>query len=261
MTTDTLCEIIDAAHLTKHVQSVFDQRGGIIIAAPPGSLKTSILEYVLDEYPNAFVLSNVNMVTLESFREDMISNRYSTMAFPEFQTLYARDQRTAASVEQTISALVDEGWKRPSFRDPRAGALRSRMLVIGGMTPTFYERHFDGWQRSGFLRRFIVSLFAVTNPELITNAIKDNEKLGLGWNLRKAVTASGIPYNVDTTEANYLHKMLKEQPDDKTPLILLMRIYAVLKWKHGITKAKTILNDFSPTLKRDGGILNLESHV
>jgi hypothetical protein len=260
MHTDTLCEIIDAAHLTKNVQSVFGQRGGLLIVAPPGSLKTSILEYVLDEYPNTFVLSDTNMTQLENFREDMISNRYSTMAFPEFQKVYARDQRTASSVESTIAALVDEGWRRPSFRDPRAGALRSRMLVIAGMTPTFYERHFDAWQRSGFLRRFIVSLFSVENPELITDAIKDNTKLGLNGIPRKAVTANGIPFHIEPPEANFCHKLLKEQPDDKTPLILLMRIFAVLKWKYASSaKAKAIISDFAPSLTRDGGILTLQN--
>jgi hypothetical protein len=258
MTTDTICEIIDAAHSTKYVRSAYDQRGGLLIVAPPGSLKTGIIEYVLDEYPNAFVLSNVNMTSLESFREDMISNRYSTMAFPEFQALYARDQRTAANVEQTIAQLIDEGWRRPSFRDPRAGALKSRMLVVGAMPPTFYENHFNAWQKSGFLRRFIVSMFAVENPELITDAIKENRKLGLNSIRRKAVSAAGIPFNVDAAESNFLHKLLKEQPDDKTPLILMMRIFAVLKWKHGLPTAKKILLDFAPSLKRDGGNLVLE---
>lgn len=258
MTTETLCEIVDAAHLTKHVSdNTFGNRGGLLIVAPPGSLKTSIIEYVLDDYPNAFVLSNVNMNSLDDFREDLISNRYSTMAFPEYQMLYARDQRTAMSVEQTIAMLVDEGWRKPSFRDPRAGALKSRILVVGGMPPHFYERKFDGWQKSGFLRRFVVSLFAVENPELITDAIKENRKLGLNGIMRKAVTANGIPFNVDSTEANFLHKLIKEQPDDKTPLILMMRMFAVLKWKHTPAKAKAIMNDFAPTLKRDGGILVL----
>lgn len=261
MTTDTLCEIIDAAHLTNKVQNVYGQRGGLLVVAHPGSLKTSILEYVLDEYPNTFVLSNVNMPKLDSLRDDMTSNKYATMGFPEFETIYARDQRTAMSVEKTISQLVDEGWRNPSFIDPRAGGLKSRILVVGCMTPSFYESHFNRWQKNGFLRRFIVSIFAVHNPELITNAIKENRKLGLNGIPRKAVTANGIPYNVDNSEANFCHKLLKEQPDDKTPLILFLRIYAVLKWKYNsAAKAKAILQDFAPSLKREGGVLVLEDN-
>jgi len=261
MTTETLCEIIDAAHLTIKVQNVYGQRGGLLLVAHPGSLKTSMLEYVLDEYPNTFVLSNVNLPMLNSLRDEMTSNRYATMAFPEFETIYARDQRTAMSVEKTITQLVDEGWRNPSFVDPRAGALKSRMLVVGCLTPSFYEHHFNRWQKNGFLRRFIVSLFGVQNPELITDAIKENRKLGLNGIPRRPVTANGIPYNVDASEANFCHKLLREQPDDKTPLILLLRIYAVLKWKHSsASKAKSILQDFAPTLKRDGGILRLEDN-
>jgi len=261
MTTDTLCEIIDAAHLTKRVQNVYGQRGGLLLCAQPGSLKTSILEYVLDEYPNTFVLSNTNLPQLNNLRDEMTSNRYATMAFPEFEAIYSRDQRTALAVEKTISQLVDEGWRNPSFVDPRAAGLKARLLVIGCLTPSFYEHQFNRWQKNGFLRRFLVSLFAVQNPDLITDAIKDNRKLGLNGIPRKPVTASGIPYNVDSTEANFCHKFLKEQPDDKTPLILFLRIYSVLKWKYNsASKAKSIIQDFAPTLRRDGGILQLEDN-
>lgn len=257
MTTETLCEFLDAAHLSKFVHSTFTNRGGILIVAPPGSLKTSVMEYVFDYYPNAFVLSNVNQQSLDKFREDMISNRYYTMAFPEYQMLYARDSRTAAGVEQTIAMLVEEGWRKPSFADPRAGGLKSRMLVVGGMPPNFYENHFDGWQKSGFIRRFIICMFSVDNPDMITEAIKGNRKLGLSGIERKPVGANGIPFNIDNIEANFLHRLVKEQPDDKTPLILLMRIYAVFKWKHGTSRAKAIMNDLAPSFKRDGGVLTL----
>jgi hypothetical protein len=258
LTTETLCEILDAAHLSKYVETSFQNRGGLLVIAPPGSLKDMLIEYALEEYPNALVLSDLNINTLMKMRDDLVSNRFATMAFPEFAKLYARDSRTSANIEFTIQQLVDEGFRKPSFADPRMASSKARLFVIGGMVPSFYETHYDGWQKSGFLRRFISCVFSVENPEAITNAIKANRRLGVNGIKRKTGYQKGIPLKVSEEEANYIHRLLKEQPDDKTPLMLMMKIFSVLKWKYEKTehdRPKKIFQDFAPTLRRDGGRL------
>jgi hypothetical protein len=254
-----MIEIIDCCHLTKHIESPFPQRGGLMLVAPPGALKNTMIECGLSEYPNALPCGDINVNTFIKLRDDLASGRYATMAFPEYEKLYQRNAATAQNIEGVIKQCVEEGFVRGPFEDVRMGGVRARVLVIGGMTPSFYHSKYDGWQKSGFARRFLWSQFAITNPELILEAIHEWRRIEMNGIVRKFPGMRGIPFDVTEQESRYLMKMVRDQPGDATPFVLLKKIYAVLKWKYAKEPKhpKSIMDDFSDSLLRNGSEMTI----
>lgn len=250
----TLLDVLDAAHLSVYVSGPFPERGGVMIVGPPESLKTSMMNKVFTNHPDASVMGDANVKTLTDMRPDLLSGKYNTIAFPEFPKLYERRADTAKHVEGTIRQLVDEGFIRPSFVDQRAASSPARCLVIGAMTEGFYSLHFKEWLDSGFLRRFIWCVINIRNRRPLMAAIRDWERLDLGSYQTKVPGSGSIPFHKNPVIASELEAMIREQPGGATPLILMQKIYSVLRWKYEANepgKAINILRDFAPCLKKD----------
>jgi hypothetical protein len=262
MTPLTLIEIIDACHLTKHlVNSPFPQRGGLMLVAPPAALKSTLIEETLSQYPNALTVTDLNINTLVKLRDDLISNRYATIAFEEFEKLYQRHSSTASNMEGSIKAMVEQGFNRASFEDVRMGGIKAQVLIIGGMTPQFHSAKYDTWAKNGFARRFLWSIFTVDNPEVIMEAIHEWKRLNL-WEgfSRRFPGLAGIPWKIEDSESRYLMSLTKDQPGQSTPYVLLKKVFCVLRWKYDRTdpkRAMRIMKDFAPSLTKNGARLIL----
>src|SRR6266849_9404066 len=105
----SVLEVLDAAHLTKFVHSPFPTRGGILLIGPPETLRTTLIDSALSDYPDALVLSDINVKQLIEMREDMSAGKITTLAFTELAKLYARNPAVAKNIEGHIMALVEEG--------------------------------------------------------------------------------------------------------------------------------------------------------
>lgn len=260
----TLLEILDAAHLTKMVQSPFEQRGGMMLVGPPASLKSTLIKSAIDEHYDALVVSDLNIQTLVKLRDDLRSGRYGTIAFLEFEKLYARRADTSSNIEATLKQLVEEGFHRASFEDQRMASTASRCLVVGAMTSNFYENHFSQWNNDGFLRRFLWCHYTVTNAHLLMDAIADWQPLDLGTYSSKNPGNKFIPYKVNDTENNLIRKWLKDQPGQQTPFVLMKKILSVLHWKYdkeSSKKALRIMEDFAQCLRSDGAQMELDNET
>jgi hypothetical protein len=250
MSPQTLIEVLEAAHLTSFITGCpFEQRGGIMIVGPPGILKTSFIETALSEHPNALILSDLNVNSLMKLRESLISGRYKTIAFPEFEKLYQRKADTASNVEATIKQLVEEGFTRASFEEQDAITFKARTLVIGAMTSNFYDKKIGGWREQGFKRRFLWVAITLLDPNEIMKAIRRGKKLELNDIYRRYPT-SGIPLDVDESESKKLEAMLSAQWQ-ATPYVLLKKIYSVLKWKYknNPERPMQIMQEFSESIR------------
>ena len=256
----TVIEIIDAVHLTKYIESPFPQRSGLMLVAPPGGLKSTMIETGLDVYPNALSVADINVNTFIKLRDDLQSNKYATIALGEFEKLYQRNASTAANIEGVIKACVEEGFVNGPFEDVRMGGIKARVLIIGGMTPTFYASKYDHWQKSGFARRFLWSKFSISNPELILEAIHEWRRIEMDAIPRRYPGMQGIPFNVSPVESRYLMKLIRDQPGDASPYVLLKKIFCVLKWKYPKDEKKPMetMKDFAESLKRDGTELTIQ---
>lgn len=246
------------------VDSPFKQRGGIMLIGPPEALKTTSITNVLNNHYDALVVSNINIQTLMKLRSDFRSGRYSTLAFTEFGALYARRADSAANLEAALHQLVEEGFTSPSFVDQRISVGKSRSLVIGAMTQSFYEFKFQGWMESGFLRRFVWCNIAVTNSYLLMDSIQRNQPLDLGKFKTQSPGNQFVPMHATEEENKALRVALKDQVGTTTPFVLMKKILSVLHWKYDSEnkeKAFAIVQDFLPCLSKEGTEISLKENL
>jgi hypothetical protein len=251
-------EVISAAHVARYVgPSPFEQRGGIFIVAPPGHIKSTIIKESLLLYADTLVLSDLNVQQLSNLKNALISGRYSSIGFGEFEKLYERNPGSAANLEGHIRALVEEGFDKQSFESQQMIGVTARVMLVGGITPVAYARRWQSWLDSGFARRFIWCHYRLADEDLIVEAIRKWKRISFG-SVSTAVPANKeIPYKVRQSDARILERMLDNQPSKETPYTLLKKIFCVLIWRYGRKKAFAILHDFSQSLSRNGAELEL----
>jgi hypothetical protein len=249
----TLEEIVAAAHLTPTVENekTTQERGGLMLVAPPGHLKTTAIE-VLDDYPRTMLISNITNGNLGSMRESFISGDIKTIAFPDYDMLYKRHSSVSSQLEGTLMGLMGEGFRNPAFKDQRIYATKARVTVIGGITLKCYEGHIPDWLDSGFARRFLWCKFRVKNQEVMEEAIAENRRHKLNGDFTYRIPNKIVPYSLTKEEGVKILWQLRFQPDRKLPQYFAQRLVCVLKWKYTVKEAWNIWNDFVPSLGKDG---------
>lgn len=243
----TLIEVLSAAHLTRYVESnVFQQRGGLFLISPPGSLKSTLIKNALACYPDALRLSDLNVQTLGYIKNSFIEGKYSTLAFGEFEKLYQRNPATAKNIEGHLKAMAEEGMSKQSFEDARSVSFETRIMIIGGITPGCYQRLFTGWMENGFARRFLWCSYVLDDPDAIMDAIDKWKSLSFGKTTKETPNNGVIDYAVTKAESAQIRTMLIGGAGQETPFVLLKKIYSVLKWRHKKpSQAMKIMHDFS----------------
>lgn len=251
----TLIEVLDAAHLTAFIDGPFPQRGGIMLIGPPETMRTTAIEIALGQHPGALILSDVNMRTLTSIKDEFSNGRYSSIGFLDYQKLYERGQQTAVNVEGTIRQMIEEGFTRTSHEDPSAPSTKARAFIVAAVVESFYRQKAIGWRDTGFMRRWLCCLLHMPpmSRAKLVDAIHKWEKIDFEGIFRINPTVP-IPYNIDTDESEWLMAMVKHQPSQATPFVLIKKIYSVLKWKYKKkpSLATQILDDFAPCLSKHG---------
>lgn len=262
MKPETLIDVLDAAHLTHLVESPFKQRGGIMLIAPPGQMKTSMMYYSLQGYNDALVMSDVNITTLMNMRTDIISGKFTTLAFPALEKLYARHSSTASNIEATLMALAEEGFTRASFEDQRAPMRPARALILGATFPSCIDKKYSEWIKSGFSRRFIWVNYSIENPKEILQAIHRWQPIKFGKFSRIAIIGDSIPYNLTEMESSVVMDVMKHQ-NEATPIVLMKKIFCVLKYKYDddTKKVRNIMEEFGESLTKDGTYMQLPKYV
>lgn len=207
-----------------------------MIVGPPGAMKTTFIRAALHEHPSALFLSDLNINSLMRLRDSLVSGRYRTIAFPEYEKLYQRKADTASNIEGTIKQLIEEGFSRASFEEQDAITSISRTLVIGAMTYSFYNQMISKWRESGFKRRILWLGVKLFDPDKVMEAVRNWELIEIGGIMRRYPTRS-IPFKVSESESLAIEKMLEGQWE-ATPYVLLKKIYAVLKWKYSKEPSK-----------------------
>jgi hypothetical protein len=256
----TLIEIIDAAHLTAFVDSPFQQRGGLMLIGPPETLRTTCIEIALSQHPSALIMADTNMKTLTSIKDEFCNGRYSSIGFLDYQKIYERGQQTAANVEGTIRMMIEEGYTRTSHDDPSSPSTKARAFVVAAVVESMFREKAGRWRDTGFMRRWLCCLLhmpAMSRNKLI-GAIHDWKKLDFDAIYRISPTTP-IPYNISIKESEWLFNMVQHQPSQATPFVLLKKIFSVLKWKYKKEpkKAITLLENFAPSLSKNGAPIEL----
>lgn len=260
MKIDSLIQVLCAAHLAHKVRSPFSQRGGVMLVAPPGALKTSLVS-ILDSYPDVVMASDFTTRTMVRFRDLAATGKVRTVVFTDFQKLYERRSEVSANLEGNLRALVDEGFRCAAFEDERAQGPVARCMVIAAMTQEFYRSRFEGWEQSGFARRFLWINYILKHPEKLRAAIERWEMLEWKGGLAFSVPVAEIKYTTKESEAREISKILKHQPGQEIPQILLQKIVSVLRWRskrtHQADRVMAVVRDLAPALSMHGAELEI----
>lgn len=235
MTPQQLAEIICAVHLSPYVEGQLEQRGGLMLVAPPGALKSSLAE-MTHHYPDALLLTDVNVSMLADLRDALAGDSIRTLVFSEFAKLYERNPQTATNIEGTLRALVSEGFSGASFQDHRVNRRKAYATVIGAMPPSVVEKQFRRWEDSGFNRRFLWAVYGVKGRHILDEAAGQLKRLDFGVMDLPRVPPLGnsIPFLLTGVERERVRRYVSEQPGTShtQQIQLLTRVWSVLKWWH-----------------------------
>jgi hypothetical protein len=258
---DSLCEIITAVHLSVYVTGPFEQRGGLMLVAPPGHLKTTAAE-ILQEYERTLVVSDVTVKTLTAMRDDLLGGNVYTLIFSDYGKIHKRHGSVASNIEGIVMGLVGEGFRKAAFSDQRIQALPARAAVIGCVTTKFAEKMEETWLDDGFYRRFLWCRYRVRDPEYLENAIAQWRKAEIDGSLTIRIPSNRtIPYRLEAEDVARLRYDLRFMRDKKLPLMMAQKIMCVLKWKfdkQDPALARNIWKDFAPSLMPDGAVLDVK---
>lgn len=265
MKLSSLLECLWAATQTHRVDSRFRSRGGIILVAPPGHLKTSILRSLENQ---TGVSGYSDMVTndLAEARDLISSNKIHTLMLYDLQKLYERRSETVANVIGNIRAIADEGFTTTTIERGSAGGRapnqkRARALILAATPPKHYRANLGEWRDTGFARRFLFSVYQLKHPEVITSAILADAPIQFMTRALQIPSNLEMPMAVLTKkEEAFLVSFLKYQDCDEVGLVLLKKMLTVLRWKYKYLvkekdRTEEVMLDFRESLGPEGGEL------
>lgn len=247
----SLLNILHAAHHTWLVESPWQERGGIMIIAPPGQLKTTTIN-TLEMYSDVLCLGDINVRSLKSIRDSILGGRYRTLAISEMEKLYARNPATATNIEAHLKQFIEEGLRHFSFEDSSVNTMPARALIVAGMTPSMYGKWAEAWTESGFLRRFIRIQYTLSDKEAILDAVHEWKKIAITIPISLQGRAT-VPYNLTLEESKFIMGIMHREKDS-TPTVLLKKIACVLKLSQP-KQWRKILSDFAPSVNQGAMLL------
>lgn len=254
-----LAEVICAVHLSPYVEGQLEQRGGLMLVAPPGALKSTLTE-ATQQYPDALLLTDINVQMLADLRDGMTGGNVQTLVFSEFAKIYERNPQTASNVEGSLRALASEGFSGASFQDHRVNRRKARATIIGAMPPNVVEKQFKRWEESGFNRRFLWAVYGVKGSHILDEAAGELKRLDLGVKDVPRVPPLGkmIPFMLSPNERVRVRSFVSQQPGGShtQQIQLLTRVWSVLKWWHAESgepeRAEETITAFVKSLSKDG---------
>lgn len=259
-----LVEIICAVHLAPFVEGTLEQRGGLMLVAPPGALKSTLAE-MTNHYPDALLLTDINVQTLVDLRDSLTGDNIRSLVFSEFAKIYERNPQTAQNIEGSLRALASEGFAGASFQDQRINRRRAFATILAAMPPSLVDKKFKGWEDTGFNRRFLWANYGLRGANILDDAAAELKKLDFEIKdvLRPPPLSMVIPYLLTPTEKERVKVYVKHQPGGShtQQIQMLARVWCVLKWWHrerGTPKdAEETIIAFARSLSREGTILTL----
>lgn len=233
-----------ALHNTYMVDSPYRHRGGFLLIAGPGCLKSTIVEKAVTPFPNALGYSDLTLKQLAALRTPIANGVYHTLGFYELEKLYARQAPVAMNLEGVLKAMVEEGFSHFAFEDKRCWVPTARCLVIASVLDSLYRLHFSRWQDNGFLRRFLQFKYHLSFAarKKMREAIHDGELIELAPMFIFPSTL--LRDDITPQESRHLEQILQCDDTSSTPLNLARKALVVLKWAHRQRNGKR--GDLSP---------------
>ena len=254
----TMIEFLGAA---AHVWAVdwpgFPQHGGIFLGAPPGQLKTFMIQ-ALENVPGTKGISDLTARELDKIHAKVEAREIRTLLFYELPKIYERRAETASNIMGHLRSLVDEGFT--GLSNSQTG-IKSRCAIIAAMPLKFQRLHEAEWDDNGLGRRMIFSRFVLSRPEVIERAIITGQRI-------KTSASFPVPFDpikmlVTEDESSEILTILKRgEQSSSTPFIMLKKIVSVLRWKckemHRKDNAMELVREFSRSMGRSGAEVEID---
>lgn len=198
---------------------------------PPGSLKTTFVNS-LDQFPDALILSDINVQGLVKVKDRVTGNSIRTLVFPELQKIYERHSSVSSNIEGHLRSFAGEGFSAASFEDNTIARSVARATIIAAMTTGHREKFATRWDETGFGRRFLWALVTLQDPHALDRAAINGQLLDFAISESPRVPMGGVIPNYTTSaERQQLMTWIKYQPAPHTAqLITLIKTWAVIKW-------------------------------
>jgi hypothetical protein len=253
---------LSAMHFASLVASPVQDRSGLMLVAPSGSLKSALLIALERMYPNTCICdSNWYYSKIVKMRSLFYNGAVRSIVIPELASLYAGDPRTGGRMEQLLQQMAGEGCKATNEKDSRWERYEMRVSVFAAMTPEFAARKNEGWEQ-GFHRRFIWAFLAMENEEVLLDYLNAGKQVVLDVPLIIEPPEKYIPSVLSYEEKRLVRGLLSKQKDfgpNHTRFIFLCRTAAVLKWHFSRVGSsldwKKVLKNFSACLGSDAALL------
>jgi len=258
----TLIEAICAVHLSSYVGAPYKDRGGLMLVGPPGVLKTTLIDVLDDNYHNALSVSNGFMGTMSKLQSSFYNGQVRSLCFPDIQSIYAGDPRTAGRIEQMMMQLSGEATRTiGGDQDSRYAKFKGYCTMFGCMTDHFFLQHVQKWENSGFLRRFLWCTYTLQDPEILMRAIINWTRADFGSTNVPELPANGfIPDSLTPNERRQIHSWLHHQPvPHELQFQVLCKAVSALRWHYQQTRdrrnAMDTIHEFAETLQEDAPLL------
>jgi|SRR5271166_2212645 len=263
MQIENLFRLTSAAHYSHMVESPFKQRGGILLVADQGNMKSTIVERSLRPFPDALVYSDLTLKQLAVIRNQIANGVYNTLGFLELEKIYARQLSVALNFEGILKAMVEEGFQHFAFEDQRCWVPTARCFVLASVLHSLYRFHFGRWQDNGFLRRFLVFKYTLSRhaKDKMRDAIHEGDLVPFPPMV--AFPSTFLKMDCTPDESRKLESFFLVDDSLYTPLNLLRKCLTILKWRHKIEKKKKaptpmeILEDLRDGIGTNGGTLEI----
>lgn len=262
MRAESLLQVLCAAHFSYKVHpDPYNRRGGIMLVAPGGHGKTTLLSRMSAELPKMLDISDLTTRQVVALKSRIIEGKYRTLILDEMEKLYQRKDATALNVEGAIQAIIEQGFTDVPGERPENVGMPAQALVIANCTEEFFSKQLRNWS-TAFIRRWLICQYRLRDPDVFGDAIERWRMAEMKNGMLFVVPSEPIPYSLTLTEARRIRKwMTHNNQNETTPFQLMQRIACVLRWKAKKTGRKdntfTILEDFSECLKKHGTMMDL----
>lgn len=261
---ESLIEGVCALHIASYVQSPYRDRGGLMLTGPAGVLKTTILDVLDNNYHNALSISNSHMSTMRKLQPAFYNGQVRSLCFPDLQSIYAGDPRTASRIEQMMMQLSGEATRTiGGDEDSRYAKFKGYCTMFAAMTPNFYTSHINKWDEQGFSRRFLWGTYTFLDPEILMRAIAQWTRANIGDVLIPQCPINGlIPDSLNQNDREEIQSWLRHQPQPhEIQFQVMCKATSALAWHYKRSKIKkhamTTMREFAEILQHDAALLQL----
>lgn len=261
---ETLVEAICSLHIASYVESPYKDRGGLMLVGPAGVLKTTLLDVLDNNYHNALAISNSHMSTMRKLQPAFYNGQVRSLCFPDLQSIYAGDPRTASRIEQMMMQLSGEATRTiGGDEDSRYAKFKGYCTMFAAMTPSFYTAHINKWDESGYSRRFLWATYTFLDPDILMRAIAQWTRANIGTTaIPVCPTNSLIPDSLTQQDREEIQSWLRHQPQPhEIQFQVLCKATSALAWHYKQCKIKKramdTMREFSEILQHDAALLKL----